>query len=378
MIDVKEFFEALKSNGVDFFTGVPDSLLKNFCSYVTYHVPAEDHIINSNEGAAIALAAGHYLSTGNLSLVYMQNSGLGNAVNPLLSLADPEVYGIPMLLLIGWRGEPGRKDEPQHKKQGRVMLKMLEAMEIPYKKLTEDTRDVKKLVDDVCKQSIEGKLPCAIVVSENTFSSFEQGKKNESRYELSREDAIKIILDEIPDDSVVVSTTGKTSREVFEYREAAKKGHQNDFLTVGSMGHCSQIAMGISKNLKHKKVIILDGDGSLIMHLGSLAIIGTQDHGNLLHIVLNNGAHESVGGQPTVACKIDIPSIARACGYKQVFAAESVKEIKSNFSKMKEFPGPVLMEIKVSMNSRSNLGRPTNSPEENKNLLMSYLGIATQ
>ncbi|MEO8209167.1 MAG: phosphonopyruvate decarboxylase, partial [bacterium] len=328
MISPKDFFEILKTNGVTFFTGVPDSLLKDFCAYVTDNSSKQDHIINSNEGASIALASGYYIATGKPSLVYMQNSGLGNAVNPLLSLADKEVYSIPMLLMIGWRGEPGKKDEPQHIKQGRVMLKILDAMEIPFEVIDASTENIKEKIEKVCSHIKNNICPYALIISAGTFEEYTLKSDVITNYPLKREDAIKIILDDLSHEDIIISTTGKTSREVFEYREQKEQGHQNDFLTVGSMGHCSQIALGIALKNKKRNVYVLDGDGAVIMQMGSLAITGTHSPENFKHIVLNNGAHDSVGGQPTVGFQIDFSSIAKACGYLFTFKAVTEAQVK--------------------------------------------------
>lgn len=373
MISPGDFFEILKANGITFFTGVPDSLLKDFCAYVTDHSAKHDHIINSNEGAAIALASGHYIATGKPALVYMQNSGLGNAVNPLLSLADKEVYGIPMLLLIGWRGEPGKKDEPQHIKQGRVMLNMLDAMEIPYDVINASTGSIEEKIQKGCLHMIENNCPYAIIISAGTFEEYSLKSDYVTTYPLSREDAIKIILENLNEEDVIISTTGKTSREVFEYREKKIEGHQNDLLTVGSMGHCSQTALGIALKNKGKKVYVLDGDGAVIMQMGSLAITGTHAPENFKHIIINNGAHDSVGGQPTVGFQIDFSLIANACGYKLTLKAETEAQVKEELSKLKQSKGPSLLEIRVNKGARKDLGRPTLSPVENKKSLMEFL-----
>ena len=376
MIRPEDLFNYLKTKGIDFYTGVPDSLLKNFCSYVTDSSPKEKHIINSNEGAAVALASGHYLSSGKPALVYMQNSGLGNAINPLLSLADPEVYGIPMLLMIGWRGEPGKKDEPQHIKQGKVMLGMLDSIGIRYEHLSKDTIDYSEKIDKLIDEMLKENSPVALIISEGTFESYDlkaSEKESVSDFKLRREDALKIIIDNISENDVIVSTTGKTSREVFEYRELKGQGHQNDFLTVGSMGHCSQIALGIAIEKKDLQVFVLDGDGAVIMQMGSLAISGSEAPENFKHIVINNGAHDSVGGQPTAGFEINFTEIAKACGYKSVSSAHDETGIKNEINKLMNSAGPSFLEIKVSKGARKDLGRPTTSPHQNKEAFMNYL-----
>ena len=308
MINTKLFFQNLVENNIEFFTGVPDSLLNSICSYITDNVSSKKHIIAANEGNALALGIGYYLASGKLPLIYLQNSGLGNIVNPLLSLADPDVYSVPMLLMIGWRGEPNATDEPQHKKQGRVTLKLLEAMEVPYQVLSIDTSDdqAKEIINKASKEALKNNAPFAIVIKKNTFSEYKIKKDKMVNSLLFREDAIKIIVDNLDDKDIVVSTTGFASRELFEYREKLKQGHNKDFLTVGGMGHANQIALGIAMQKPNRRVLCLDGDGSTLMHMGSLGISGNVECNNFKHIIFNNGAHDSVGGQPTV-------------GYTQIF-----------------------------------------------------------
>jgi phosphonopyruvate decarboxylase len=373
MISPERFFQILSSNGINFYTGVPDSLLKDFCAYVTDNVSKKDHIINSNEGAAIALACGHYIATGKPGLVYLQNSGLGNAINPLLSLADSEVYGIPLLMIIGWRGEPGKKDEPQHIKQGKVMLDLLEAMNIPYELINSSTENTEEIIGKAYSKMTELSCPFALVISEGTFEGYKLVNDTQSDYQFNREEAINIILNELSNDEIIVSTTGKASREVFEYRKKNKQGHQNDFLTVGSMGHCSQIALGIALEKSKRQVYVLDGDGAVIMQMGSLAILGSEAPENFRHILINNGSHDSVGGQPTAGFITDFSAIAGACGYNISVTAETEKQIKEGLALLKKNPGPAFLEIRVNKGSRKDLGRPTSSPAENKISLMENL-----
>lgn len=367
-------FEAIRGQGVDFFTGVPDSLLKDFCAYVTDNAAADAHVITANEGNAVALASGHYLATGHPALVYMQNSGIGNAVNPLLSLADAEVYSIPMLLMIGWRGEPGVKDEPQHVKQGRVMEALLEAMEIPYVVLDADTADAAGVIAKACELMRERSMPVALLVRKGTFEKYKLKKDVATDYPMNREDAVQCVVDLLGDDDVVISTTGKTSRELYEYRAARGDGHGSDFLTVGAMGHTSSIAMGVTHGRPGKRTLCLDGDGSMLMHLGALAIIGQSGLDNFVHVVINNGAHDSVGGQPTVGFAIDVPTIARGCGYRQILTASSADEVKQAFGKLAGDNGPALLEIRVNKGARDDLGRPKSTPVENRDALMARLG----
>jgi phosphonopyruvate decarboxylase len=372
MINPVEFTKILKKHDMLFYTGVPDSLLKNLCECIEDDTKIKN-ITCANEGAAIALAAGHYLSTGNIGVVYMQNSGIGNAVNPLASLADKEVYSIPMLLIIGWRGEPGIKDEPQHIKQGKISDKLLETLGIHYKILDNKSLDYEKTIADAYQYCIDNSEPYALLVRENTFEPYTGSQKRENRYTLEREKAIKIILDNIEDNAVIVSTTGKISRELFELREQLKQSHSHDFLTVGSMGHASQIALGIAMNKRLEKIYCLDGDGAAIMHMGSMGIIGTSSCSNYRHIIINNGAHDSVGGQATVGFDIDFAAIAKGCGYKEALRAENETELINNIKLIKKIDGPVLLEVRVKTGSRKDLGRPTSTPIENKNNFMDFL-----
>ena len=375
MISSEFFFNACKDEGVDFFSGVPDSLLKNICSYITDNTPSENHIIAANEGNALAIGVGYHLSTGKVPLIYMQNSGLGNVINPLLSLADQEVYSVPLLMMIGWRGEPGVKDEPQHKKQGRVTVALLEAMEIPYKVLTADSNIEEAKVALKAMLSIAKKenKPCALLIKKGFFEDYKF--QSDILYErpLYREQAIEIIVNNLNEPDIVVSTTGVASRELFEYREKLKSGHEKDFLTVGGMGHTSQIALGIALQKKNRQIYCLDGDGSLIMHMGTLAINANMNCRNFKHIVFNNSAHDSVGGQPTVGDRIDIASIASNVGYQWVKMVSEESEIRLALNEMADVDGPALLEIQVKRGFRKDLGRPTTTPIQNKEIFMKFV-----
>jgi len=369
MISPKAFHEALVSHGVDFFAGVPDSLLKEFCAYVDTMLPPEKHVIAANEGSAVALATGHYLATGKIAVTYLQNSGLGNTINPLLSLADREVYAIPMVILIGWRGAPDVKDEPQHVKQGRVTPDMLEAMEIPFRILGGDPAAAEEgaiwAVDTA--RACEG--PVALLVHKGAFAKSEVKRVSvEAAADfMQREEAIALITRNLQPSATVVATTGMISRELYEQRVARKQDRSSDFLTVGSMGHASQIALGIARALPEADVVCLDGDGSVLMHMGGMATIGTSAIGNLFHIVLNNGAHDSVGGQPTVAFDISLTGIASACGYDFVEGPiEEEKDIEERINRLSRMRGRRFLEVRVAKGSRADLGRPKESPIENK------------
>lgn len=373
MVSVEKLYNSLQVHGVDFFTGVPDSLLKDFCAYVTDHCPRERNIIAANEGAAVGIAAGHYMVSGGLPLVYMQNSGLGNTVNPLLSLMDEKVYALPVVLMIGWRGEPGVKDEPQHVKQGEVTLALLEAMQIPYVVLSDQEEEALQQTSDILQKAKAGSRPHALVIRKGLFGKYQLQCKIRNNYPLSREEALKLVVDQLGEKDVVVSTTGKLSRELFEYREALQQGHGRDFLTVGSMGHSSSIALGIALEKPERRVWCLDGDGAFIMHTGAISNIGALSPKNYRHVVFNNGAHESVGGQPTVGFQLDIPAIARACGYPAVYSVSTSEEIKQTLRALSGVDGPALVEIRVKIASREDLGRPTTTPVENKNHFMENL-----
>ncbi|WP_455664374.1 phosphonopyruvate decarboxylase [Phocaeicola sp.] len=373
MISPSYFYQTLQKQGVDFFSGVPDSLLKNLCAYITDHSDRKNHIIAANEGAAVGLAAGYHLATGKIPVVYMQNSGLGNTVNPLLSLTDKEVYNIPVLLLIGWRGEPGIKDEPQHVKQGKVTLPLLEAMNIKTEVLVEEEDCLEGQISRCFSYMNETGEPCALIVRKGSFSEYELSVSPESVLSLSREEAVRLVAGGLSKEDIVVSTTGMISRELFEYRESVREGHERDFLTVGSMGHASQIALGLALNASHRKVYCFDGDGATIMHMGALGIIGSQSPQNYYHIVFNNGAHDSVGGQPTIGFELNLPGIARHCGYATVLSIDNKEGLQETVQRLPFLPSPVFLEIKVRKGARRDLGRPTVTPVENKRKLMDFL-----
>lgn len=372
-IDPLKFYNILADRGIDFFTGVPDSLLKPFCLCVDDNVVQGKHIIAANEGNAIAIATGYHLKTGKIPLVYMQNSGLGNIINPLLSLCDPVVYSIPMLLLIGWRGEPGIKDEPQHTKQGIVQSDLLKAMDIPFDIISSNELNVnKKIIKSILTAEKENK-PYAVIIKKGAFKNNKSKSQIFDEKMMTREKALEIILNQLPKDSIIVSTTGKTSREIFEIREKNNQPHFRDFLTVGSMGHCSSIALGIAIADPNRKVFCIDGDGSLIMHMGSLSTIGKLKPLNFYHILINNYVHESVGGQKTSAEFIDIPNLVKCNNYGHVFSVEDSSQLNNNLRDFLDNNGPAFLEVKVKPGSRTNLGRPTIKPVDNKKALMEFL-----
>jgi phosphonopyruvate decarboxylase len=374
MIDPARFFDALATEGVQFVAGVPDSLLKEACRYVDAALPRERHVIAANEGGAVALAAGHHLATGAVPLVYLQNSGIGNAVNPLLSLVDPEVYAIPLVLLIGWRGEPGVKDEPQHVKQGRVTPAMLDAMEIPYRVLDGDETAGLDAVRWAVGRARERGGPTALLARKGAFAKAGLPGDESASLPLTREAAIERVVTALQPGTTVVATTGMIARELYEFRRRAGLDGSRDFLTVGSMGHASQIALGIASARPAHEVACLDGDGAALMHLGGLATIGVTGPRNFLHVVLNNGAHDSVGGQPTAGFAIDLPGVARACGYAVVAGpVEEAHEVTEAVQALQAVAGPAFLEVRVARGARSDLGRPKEPPVENVQRFVTHL-----
>lgn len=372
MITPQFFIEKLKSEGVEFYAGVPDSLLKNVCAYITDHFDGRHNIIAANEGGAVALAAGYHLATGKVGCVYMQNSGEGNAVNPLASLTDHEVYHIPLLLLIGWRGRPGVHDEPQHVKQGKVTTGLLDVMGINYEVLSKEEEQAARQIEKAMRSIRETGDAYALVVEKDTFDSYTLQNVEKNDYTMSREEAIRAVAASMPDDAVIVSTTGMISRELFEYRTAMGQGHERDFLTVGSMGHASMIALGIALQHPERKVYCFDGDGASIMHMGNMAIVGSKHPNNYVHVVFNNGAHDSVGGQPTVGHKIDLVGIAKAMHYDDAVCVVTSEQLRKALGDV-HTKGLQLIEVRVKKGNRKDLGRPTTTPIQNKEALMDFL-----
>jgi phosphonopyruvate decarboxylase len=374
MLDPVWMLELLRKEGVRFFTGVPDSLLKAFTACLADRVRPSEHVIAANEGAAVALAAGHHLASNRLPLVYLQNSGLGNLVNPLLSLADPEVYGLPMLLLIGWRGEPGTRDEPQHVKQGRVTLPLLDAMETPWRILPTGPESAAECVEWAARTAMESRRPVALAARNGIFAPYQATAPRRAERPMGREEAIQILVESLADDDLVVSTTGMISRELFEVRDARGEAKGRDFLCVGAMGHASSIAMGVALGQSARRVFCLDGDGAILMHMGSLAVQGQAAPANFKHIALNNGCHDSVGGQPTAALGASLTGVAQACGYRTLPPVKTSDALRKAAAQLRADQGPVFLEVLVARGARSDLGRPTSSPGENKQTFMRLIG----
>jgi phosphonopyruvate decarboxylase len=372
VIRSQDFHEWLTASGVDFFTGVPDSLLKPVCFYLADHA-SDKHVVAANEGGAVALACGYHMATGKVPLVYLQNSGQGNTINPLLSLADSEVYSIPMLMLIGWRGEPGVKDEPQHVKQGKVMVSMLEAMDIPYRVLDPEPDVAQRGVDELVALAAAENRPVALLVRKGTFEPYKAKEQESGQFEMTREGAIEAVVSALGETDAIVSTTGHISRELYEYRARAGQGHHREFLTVGGMGHASQIAMGIALAKPERQVFCLDGDGAMLMHMGGTAIVGAAGVANFKHVILNNGVHDSVGGMPSAGQQVSFTEIVKACGYTEAWRVERREELPEMVARLRSARGPALLEIMVRKGARSDLGRPKSSPIENKTAFTQFL-----
>lgn len=373
MIRPEYFIETLRGLGIDFYAGVPDSLLKNICAYISDTMDERHNIITANEGGAVGLAAGYHLATGKIPVVYMQNSGEGNIINPLASLTDKDVYGIPVLLVIGWRGKPGVHDEPQHVKQGKVTLPLLDTMGVPYQVLSKDEAEAGRQLKEAVDRMNATSEVYALVIEKDTFEPYKLQNVVNRDLPLSREEAIQKVAASLGEKDVIVSTTGMISRELFEFRTAMGQGHERDFLTVGSMGHASQIALGIAMEKPDRRVWCFDGDGASIMHMGGMAIVASKHLENYIHVVFNNGAHDSVGGQPTVGLDIDLPAVARAVGYADACSVTTEEELSEALENQKSAKGPVLLQVCVRKGNRKDLGRPTTTPVENKEALMAFL-----
>ncbi|MCP4450313.1 MAG: phosphonopyruvate decarboxylase [Planctomycetes bacterium] len=372
MIHSKDFVDWLEAFGVDFYTGVPDSLLKPVCFYLADHT-GDKHVVAANEGGAVALACGYHLATGKVPLVYLQNSGQGNTINPLLSLADRDVYSIPLLLLIGWRGEPGTKDEPQHVKQGKVTVNMLDAIDIPHRVLSQDPEAARRCVGELLGIAAAESRPVALMVRNETFESYTPTVQAASDFEMTREEAIEAVVAAVGKSDAIVSTTGKISRELYECRDRAGQGHQREFLTVGSMGHASQIAMGIALARPDRQVYCLDGDGAMLMHMGSAAIVGAAGVANFKHVIFNNGVHDSVGGMATAGLRVSFTEIVKACGYTEAWRVERRENLAETVGRLRSAQGPAMLEIMVQKGARTDLGRPKTSPIKNKTAFIEFL-----
>jgi len=374
MIEPARFIDHLRSHGVTFYTGVPDSLLKQLNAHIMAELPPEQHIVAANEGAAVAIAMGHYLRTSTPAMVYLQNSGVGNTINPLLSLADPDVYGTPMVIVVGWRGQPGVKDEPQHVKQGRIMESLLDALDLPWAVLPHDPAAAEATVSEAVKTAVDASTPYVILVEKGTFAESVTGPPASVDGALpSREEALVAMAGSVGREAIVVSTTGMLSRELFEYREREGLPGDRDFLTVGGMGHACSIARGVALREPNREVWCFDGDGAFLMHLGSLAVIADHAPPSYFHVVFNNGVHDSVGGQPTSISVVDVAATARALGYRYAASTSDLSSIDDAVAELRNAGGPALLELKVRPGNRPGIGRPTRTPAESKRAFMSAL-----
>jgi len=357
----------------EFYTGVPDSQLKALCNYLMneYGIDPKHHVIAANEGNCAALAAGYHLATGRIPVVYMQNSGEGNIINPVASLLNDKVYAIPEIFIIGWRGEPGIHDEPQHIYQGEVTLKLLQDMGIEYYVIGKETRD-EDVASEMRKfETVLAQGKCVAFVIRKGALEYDGKVRYGNSYTMLREEIIRHIVN-VSGEDPVISTTGKASRELFEIREANGQSHKYDFLTVGSMGHSSSIALGVAVQKPSRKVWCIDGDGAALMHMGSMAVVGAHAPANLVHIVINNGAHETVGGMPTVAEKIELAAVAKACGYPNAVTVNDFQSLDQELVKAKASRELCFIEVKCAIGARDDLGRPTTTALENKQNFMEY------
>ena len=360
--------------GADFYTGVPDSQLKALCNYLinTYGIDPRHHMIAANEGNCTALAAGYHIATGKIPVVYMQNSGEGNIVNPVASLLNDMVYAIPVIFIVGWRGEPRIHDEPQHVYQGKVTIKLLEDMSIkPFIISSQTTGEDLKVAMEDFKDDLGAGKSVAFVVKKGAIS-YDGKTEYKNNNTMLRETIIQHIV-KVSGEDPIISTTGKASRELFEVREANGQNHKYDFLTVGSMGHSSSIALGIALNKPNTKIWCVDGDGAVLMHMGAMAVIGNNRPNNMIHIVINNEAHETVGGMPTVAGGIDMVTIAKSCGYPYAVSVSTSKSLDSELEAAKKRNMLSFIEVKSAIGARDDLGRPTTTSLENKQNFMEYL-----
>ena len=369
------FVEFFNKKNLSLITGVPDSVLRNLTGALEHGIEDCAHIITANEGNAVGVVIGHFLATGQPGLVYMQNSGIGNAVNPLLSLSSTEIYGIPTFLIIGWRGKPGYSDEPQHIKQGLVTQELLHAMDVKTWVMDEHS-DVQAMLEDAWSGMLRAEAPVAVLIPDNVIADYPaDGPASPLNAKLNREEALKHVLEHVDEGTVLIATTGKTGRELFEIRKQSGQP-TDDFLTVGGMGHASSIALGIACAQPDRRVICFDGDAALLMHMGSLGVIAKEKPLNLIHVVLNNNCHESVGGQPTAVSNIDLGLLARSCGYADYYKCITSHDIDESWKNMLAKKGPVFVEIVIKTGSRKDLGRPTETPLTNRRRVMGKLGVA--
>jgi len=351
MIDVRHFVDELIRQDANVFTGIP-------CSYLTpliHEVIARKetrYVLASSEGDALAIASGIWLA-GGMGVVFCQNSGLGNMVNPLTSMNEP--FGIPALLLVTWRGKPGVKDEPQHKRMGEITPELLSLIGVEWELLPQEEGTALEVLKRACNFIRRVQRPYALVMSRSTFTSDEDIAIPSSNYP-SRSEALAAFLDNVDAGAVVIATTGKTGRELFTLDDRC--GH---FYCVGSMGYASSVAHGIALGSK-RRVYLLDGDGAAIMHMGNLTSIGSSHPANLIHIVLDNGCYDSTGAQPTASTSVDFVALALAVGYAQAQSCRSQGDFVLALRSHLPGTGPRLLHVPIRMGSMSQLGRPTTTP----------------
>lgn len=373
MVNQNELFEALEAMGVDFFTGVPDSLLNDFCLYMTNNMTAKQHVMAANEGNAIAIAAGHYMATGNIPVVYMQNSGIGNATNPLLSLTHDCVYGIPMILVIGWRGDPAINDHAQHRKQGELTPVLMKDMDIPYEILDDDATVINKFSWAVNKAK-EISSPVALIAKKAILTQKEKKQQYAESPLMNREEAVAAVVDVLGADAIYLGTTGRATREVHEQLKLHNIGAGHEWQNVGSMGHVSSVGLGIAIAKPETKVVIFDGDAAAVMHMGALATNCRYKAGNMIHIVLNNGVNESVGGQPSAGYVINLTGVAEACGYRTPgHAVETRVELQNVVREFKNGEMPLFIDVHVRQGIRSDMPKLSIDHKAVKNELMQNL-----
>ncbi|MBY9019049.1 MAG: phosphonopyruvate decarboxylase [Candidatus Lokiarchaeota archaeon] len=374
MIKSQDFFTILKENDLTFFTGIPDSTFKEWIKFIIKNDPDSlQNIVACNECEAIAIATGYHLATNKIGIVYMQNSGLGKTVNPLTSLCDKDVYSIPILMMIGWRGEPGIKDAPQHKKMGKITLSLLDTLQIPYKILEPDIKLIQKHVSEAIIYLKEHKGPFALIIRPNLFQKYSDIELSENTFEISREEAITFLMENLTSDDIIISSTGHLSRELYEYREKREKDHYKSFYNIGSMGCASSIGLGIALQKPNKKIVVFDGDGAAIMQFGTFTSVGKYKPKNFIHVIFNNNTHESTGGQPTNSDSVNFCKVALASNYNSAYLINTLVELSGIIPEVKKGEGPILIVINIKRGTKANLKRPHRNPEEYKEDFMKFL-----
>lgn len=373
MVNQDKLFSSLREMGISFFTGVPDSLLNDFCLYLVKNIPDGQHVMAANEGNAIAIAAGHYMATGNIPVVYMQNSGIGNATNPLLSLTHDSVYGIPMILVIGWRGDPAISDHVQHKKQGELTPVLMNDMDIPYEILDNENTVVQKFKWAVCKAK-EISSPVALIAKKAILTEKVKKQQYLESSLMNREEAVSAVLDVLGDNAIYLGTTGRATREVNEQLKEHGIGEGHEFQNVGSMGHVSSVGLGIALARPEQNVVVFDGDAAVVMHMGALATNCRYKAGNMIHIVLNNGVNESVGGQPSAGYVVNLTEIASACGYQTPgHAVETKEELQEIIKNHRKGEMPLFIDVHVRQGIRSDMPKLNINHKAQKMALMDNL-----